>query len=173
MKQAAKRFFLLAVSILLLATSWSQVEVKEKNRNNSQVPPKSNRWINDFENIMSDSQERTLDSLVSSFERSTSIEIMVITLDSTYTTGDHFDTFILDTHNRWGVGKKESNNGVVVGVSRSLRKIRVSTGYGIEKRMTDEETKKIIDEVIIPEFKNLKYFEGIRKGILALIENLQ
>jgi uncharacterized protein len=173
MKQSAKHFFLLGLLILLATTSWSQVEATERNKNNSYVPQKHNKWINDFEDILSDSQERTLDSLVRSFERSTSIEIMVVTLDSTYTTGDNFDRYILDIHNRWGVGKKESNNGIVIGVSSRLRKIRINNGYGIEKRMTDKETKTIIDEFIIPEFRKSYYFEGIKKGIHALIARLQ
>jgi len=173
MKQSVKHFFILSISVLALTTCWSQVESTATKKNHLHVSERPNKWINDFENILSVSQELTLDSLVRSFERSSSIEIMVITLDSTYTTGDNFDKFVLDIHNRWGVGKKESNNGIVIGVSSGLRKIRISNGYGIEKRMPDEETKKIIEELIIPEFKKSNYFEGIKKGVHALIAKLQ
>jgi uncharacterized protein len=169
-KQSAKHFFFLGISILVLTTSRSQVDTS---KSAFYVPEKQNKWINDIENIFSDSEQRILDSLVRSFERSTSIEIVVITFDSTYTTAENFDNFVLTIHNRWEVGKKESNNGIVIGVSRSLRKIRISNGYGIEKRMNDLETKKTIEEVIIPEFKNSNYFEGVKKGIQALIKKLQ
>jgi uncharacterized protein len=66
--------------------------------------------------------------------------------------------------------KKNKNNGIVIGLSKGHRTIRISNGYGIEPILSDKETKKIIDEIIIPEFKNERYYEGIRKGILKIIE---
>ncbi|GAA4239678.1 hypothetical protein GCM10022291_34970 [Postechiella marina] len=50
-----------------------------------------------------------------------------------------------------------------------MRKIRISTGHGTEKILTDEICKKIIDQTIIPEFKNGDYYSGIEKGITELI----
>ena len=44
---------------------------------------------------------------------------------------------------------------------------------GIEKRLKDTEIKKIIDEVIIPQFMEDNYFEGLKKGIVAIVEELK
>ena len=51
-----------------------------------------------------------------------------------------------------------------------LREIRISTGLGTEKTLTDEICKKVIDSIIIPEFKNENYYEGVEKGIRSLIK---
>lgn len=75
--------------------------------------------------------------------------------------------------NSWGVGKKEEKNGIIIGISSSLKKIRITNGYGIESKLSDTETKKIIDEVMIPAFKQAHFFEGLQKGLLSLIEKLE
>ena len=71
------------------------------------------------------------------------------------------------------VGKKVENNGILIGIRKSLRKIRISNGNGIEKKITDGETKKIIDSIIIPEFKKGKYFDGTLQGMLAMIGKIK
>lgn len=173
MIRIVKYLFSLTLSILGFITCPGQVETTQPTRSHLSVPKRIDKWVNDTENIFSASEARVLDSMIKSFERFTSIEIAVVTFDSTYTTAENFDNFVLSIHNDWGVGKKELNNGIVIGVSRALRKVRINNGYGIEKKISDEETKEIIDQVILPEFKKSNYFEGVKKGIQTLISKLE
>ena len=138
-----------------------------------QFPIKALGWTSDFENIFSHDQIKKLDSIISSFENQTTSEIAIVTIDSSWTTKEHFDSLILKIGNDWGVGKKYLNNGIVVGISIGLRKIRISNGYGIEAKLTDAETKKIIDDIIIPEFQKGNYFEGTKNGLLALMQKVR
>jgi len=78
----------------------------------------------------------------------------------------------MEIGNHWGVGQKGKNNGVVIGIAPQLRKIRIENGYGIQKILSDEETKQIIDSLIIPEFRKADYFEGTRKGLMAIIQQI-
>ena len=130
-------------------------------------------WTSDYENIFTLSQIKELDSIIANFEKETSNEIAIVTIDSSSTTSEEFDNLILTISNDWGVGKKGLNNGILIGISTGLRKIRISNGYGIETKLTDAETKKIIDEVIIPEFKNAKFFEGTKNGLLTLMQKIR
>ena len=125
-------------------------------------------WINDFEFILTPLEELKLDSIIRSYEKETSIELTVITIDKSWVSERDFDSLITTFHNSWGVGKKNKNNGIVIGLSKGHRKIRISNGYGIEQILSDDETKKIIDEIIVPEFKREMYYEGLRKGILTI-----
>jgi uncharacterized protein len=163
----------LVLALGVLTGSCSQAQDTSILRNEFVFPERQNTWINDFANIFSESEEFILDSLVKAHEKATTDEIIVVTIDSTWTTNENFDKFVLTLHNSWGIGKKGINNGVVIGISTGLRKIRISNGYGIEKRLSDEETKKVISQTITPEFKRKNYFEGTKKGILALISKLK
>jgi len=130
-------------------------------------------WVNDFEFILSPLEEQKLDSILGRYERETSVELAVISIDKSWVTNSGFDSLITVFHNTWGVGKKDKNNGIVIGVSKGHRKIRISNGYGIESILTEDEAKKIIDEIILPEFKNEMFYEGLRKGILRITEKVR
>ena len=135
--------------------------------------PKPTGYVNDYEKIFSENQEITLDSLIQAIEKQTTIEIAIVTLDSSHTTAEAFDDLTLKIAQQWGIGKKDKDNGILIGLSSSLRKIRIRNGYGIEKVLSNEETKKIMDIYIIPQFKKGNYFEGTRQGILALMDKLK
>lgn len=130
-------------------------------------------YINDFENVFSVQERKSLDSLVTAFEKVTTVEVAVVTLSGKYSTKDGFDSLVTAIHNEWGVGKKEKNNGVLLAICNDYRKLRISVGSGIITILTDEEAKKIIDIIIVPEFRQQKFYEGTRKGLLAIIKELR
>ena len=84
-----------------------------------------------------------------------------------------FEDYTLVMMRGWGVGKKDKNNGILIAVSRDLKKIRIQNGYGIESFLSDAETKYIIDNFFIPRFKEQKYFDGTRNGIIAIMNKLK
>lgn len=133
--------------------------------NNWENLPKPTGWVNDLENIFTVEEEKTLDSLITDYEKRTTIEITVITIPTSATDKDRFDELTLLIANKWGVGKKEKNNGILIGISKGHRTIRIQNGYGIEKLITDNQTKQIIDQIIIPSFKVSDYYKGVFDGI--------
>lgn len=69
-----------------------------------------------------------------------------------------------------GVGTAEKDNGLIILLCKSCGQIQIATGDGTKLILTDEICKKVIEEKIIPEFKNLRFYSGIKKGVLELIE---
>ena len=138
-----------------------------------QFPVKALGWTSDFEHIFSSDEILELDNLISKFEKETTNEIAIVTIEISWTAKEKFDSLVLAIARDWGVGKKGINNGIVIGISTGLRKIRISSGYGIEAKLTDAETKKIIDDIILPEFKQGNYFTGVRNGLLALMQKVR
>ena len=130
-------------------------------------------WTSDYEHIFTQDQIFVLDSIMDKFEKETTNEIAIVTIDSSWTTKESFDSLTLAIARNWGVGKKDKNNGILIGISTGLRKIRIQNGYGIETILSDAEKKKIIDDIIIPEFKNGNYFEGTKNGLLALMQKVR
>ena len=84
-----------------------------------------------------------------------------------------FQSYTLLMFRTWGVGTKEKNNGILIVIAPALRQIRIQNGYGIEKIITNEETKTIIDKNFIPHFREQKFYQGTREGILAMIRLLE
>jgi uncharacterized protein len=135
--------------------------------------PKPKAYVNDYEDLYTDKEEKSLDSLISSFEKSTTIEIAVVTIDTLMTSADSLDAFTLLIAKTWGVGKKDKNNGVLIGICRGYRKMRIQNGFGIEKILTDTETKQIVDTAFIPGFRGTQYFEGTLKGLTTIMAKLK
>jgi uncharacterized protein len=132
-----------------------------------------NVYIRDMAGIFSPGEIKSLDSLVTAFEKETTNEIVVVTVTVEFAPVEKFDSSIIALHNQWGVGKKGRNNGVLIGICNDYRKIRISNGYGIEAKLTDEETKRIIDTIITPEYRQGRFYEGTRKGIIAIMKEIR
>lgn len=136
------------------------------------VVPKSLGWISDYEKLFTKEQVSTLTQIINDFNKKSEIQIALLTVDSTMTTAQNFDNFTLKVANTWGVGQKEKDNGILIGFSCGFRKIRINNGYGIEKLISDAETKKIIDNYFIPGFKSGDYYAGAKSGLTELIKLL-
>jgi uncharacterized protein len=135
--------------------------------------PQAKGFVNDFAHIFTEEERWLLDSLITEHEKATTNEIAVITFDTIPISKEEFYPYTLGLANKWGIGKKEKNNGIAICLCIKMHKIRIQNGRGIEKLLSDETTKKIIDSIISPEFKNASFFEGTKKGLLALIKQIE
>jgi uncharacterized protein len=135
------------------------------------VPPATG-YITDWENLFSDAQEAHIDSVLAEFEAKTSIQIAVVTIDSAMANAAEFDSVTLKIANAWGVGQKEKNNGLVIGISNGLQLMRIQTGSGLMQKLPDEETQKIVDKDFLPHFEQGHYYKGTLEGLQALMTKL-
>ncbi|MEJ2681793.1 MAG: TPM domain-containing protein [Gammaproteobacteria bacterium] len=72
----------------------------------------------------------------------------------------------------WGIGQKDSNNGVILIVVPSLRQVRIEVGYGLEGVLTDAMASTIIQSIILPSFRQNHFSQGITDGAHAIIQAL-
>jgi metallo-beta-lactamase class B len=135
--------------------------------------PAPTGWVNDFEDLFSIVEERLLDSIINDFKNKTTIEIAIITLDTSATPKDRFEELTLHIAKSWGIGVKGKDNGILIGISKGYRKMRIENGRGINELLSDEETKNIIYNHFIPSFKEGDYFLGSKTGLTALIDLLK
>ena len=96
---------------------------------------------------------------------------MVIVTVSTLGGRDVAD-FTRDLANSWGIGRKGHNDGVVLLVAPNERKVRIAVGYGLEKALPNALCQKIIDEQMLPRFREGDLPAGIEAGSRALIARL-
>lgn len=115
-----KKLLLLATLFFISIASFSQV-------------PKYIDWISDYENVFTTEQKRELSNLLSNYEKENTIEIKVLTI------GEYDDIFDLaqETFQKWGVGKKDIDNGLLIVLSKNKREFRAHSGYGLEGYLPD------------------------------------
>lgn len=117
-------------------------------------------YVNDFANILSDAQEQVLEEQVQTFEKQTGNEIAVVTIQ---TTGDEtVESYAVTLFKEWGIGKAETDNGVLLLVATDDRKMRIEVGYGLEPILTDAKSALIIRSAT-PLFKSGDYDQGTIK----------
>ncbi len=133
--------------------------------------PAKQDLVQDYANILSDEDEAFLRQKLTAFNDSTSTQIMVVTVtdlcgydkaDFTYTLGE-----------RWGVGQKGKNNGIVLMVKpkeiNGHGDAFIAPGYGLEGVVPDAIAKRIVDQEMIPAFKSKNYSGGIEKAVGILM----
>jgi len=129
-------------------------------------------WVLDNEHVLTPGQVNSLDSLYKAHEKITTNEIALVTTPD-FGSDTSIVSFATSLANKYGVGKKEKNNGVVIVFSQAKRQTRISTGYGTEKVLKDEYAKKIIDSLMIPAFKQGGIFKGLWEGSKAIVTFLE
>ncbi len=133
------------------------------------------RLVNDFANILNDNQERQLERKLVIFDDSSSSQIVVLTVKSL--NGLTKEEFADRVGEKWGVGQKGKNNGIVVLVKpkygNDRGQARISVGYGLEGAIPDAIGKRIVENEMIPYFKAGDYYSGIDQATNTLISLAQ
>lgn len=136
--------------------------------------PSAGGFVNDFAGILKQEQSAEIEAILKDFEMQTSNEI-VVAIVSSFDGLDSF-TYSQELFTKWGVGKGNKNNGVLVliGPSEGLPfpergEIFINVGKGLEGALPDSLTGTILRKEIYPKFKAADYFAGVKNGVLAII----
>ena len=105
------------------------------------------------------------------YSDSTSTELFVMIITSTF--GEEIKFYTTQLAHKWEIGQKGKDNGVVVLLAKNDRKVTIQTGYGVEHLLTDALSKRIIENIMIPEFKSGNFYTGLDKGTDVIFEILK
>jgi uncharacterized protein len=135
---------------------------------NIPAPPNPPRLVNDFAHVMTADQVQELEEKLVAYDDSTSIQIAVVTVQ---TTGDYvIEDYALKILRDWKIGNKSTNNGLVILAAIQDHKVYIATGYGMEGVVPDITSKQIIEDEIIPNFKQQNYYHGFDLAADAIIK---
>ncbi len=142
---------------------------------NTVIPPRPNppRLVNDFAGILRPEEIKELEHTLDTFARNTSTQIAVVIVPDLGGMDPNMYAFeILD---KWGIGQKGKDNGVVVLVKPKMSEhdrgqVAIQVGYGLEGVIPDATAKLIIENEMIPHFKENDYFHGIWSGIDTIMQ---
>jgi len=158
-----KPIFLLAILFLVSGIIFAQGSIPEK--------PDPPHLVNDYANILSPDQLQSLESKLVAFNDSTSVQIAVVIVPTLggYEKADYAQQL----GQKWGVGGSKFNNGFIVLVKPKTASENgeafIATGYGVEGSVPDATASDIVNNEMIPHFKQNDYYGGINEATDVLM----
>ncbi len=159
-----KRLSILAIALSCAATLPAQSYTVETVPNVQLQDAR--RFTSNPDGILSDGTVAEIDRLCLDLRQKQLAEVVVLVLDSVEP--DNLDMFAHNVLNRWGVGWKGANNGLVISVVREQRDIQFETGYGLEGTLPDALCKRIQTIYMSPPLKEGDYDKGVLEGVRAV-----
>jgi len=166
MKYLSEKFKYQALLLVLLVlfsfrNGYSQIPDKP-------IPP---RLVNDYVSLLSNEEKKLLEQKLVDFDDSTGSQIVVVIVDDLagYDAGE----YAYSLGEKWGVGQKGKDNGIVILIKptggQGERKVFIAVGYGLEGVIPDAISRRIVDNELLPAFREGKFYEGLDKAINVLI----
>jgi uncharacterized protein len=137
-------------------------------------PERSNppRIVNDYTNFLSKAESNALENKLVQFNYETSTQVAIVIVPSL----DGYDiaSYAFALGEKWGIGQKGKNNGILIVVKPKYQSskgdVTIATGYGIEGAVPDAIAKRIIENEIIPYFKQGMFYKGLDEATNRIME---
>ena len=127
--------------------------------------------VNDFAGLLTSSQRTELERALADFERRTTNQLLVATFQST--DGGVPEDITIRLAEKWKVGTRDNDNGLILVVFVKERKVRFEVGYGLEGALPDALAIQIIRSEVTPRFRQNDYAGGIAAGMSAAMRAIE
>ena len=137
-------------------------------------PTASDPYLNDYAQVIRPEDAASIRQSLATLETNHGIEAVVLTINSIqdYDTGDStIESFATNLFNSWGIGNADRNDGILTLVAVSDRNVRIEVGAGYGDSLNFA-MQSIIDEYMVPNFKQNDYSSGILQGTEAIIRRV-
>ena len=124
--------------------------------------------VSDWAGVFTPEQKAALEARLVAFQKANGAALVVVAVPSLK--GGEIGDFAVKLFEQWGVGEKGKDNGVLLLAAIEDRKLRIEVGYGFEGALTDGATGRIMDEHILPRFKEGNYAQGLSDGADVLLK---
>lgn len=130
------------------------------------VPALTGRVV-DLVNSLSSEQKQSLEARLQAFEQRKGSQIAVLIIAKTQP--ETIEQYTIRVAEQWQLGRKRVDDGAILLVAKEERALRIEVGYGLEGALSDAICKRIIDEQILPRFRQDDFYGGISAGIDAMM----
>jgi len=124
--------------------------------------------VTDLANLLTPAEEQALEARLAQFERETSHQLAVLTVPTLE--GEPIESFSLRVAEKWRLGQRGLDNGMLLVVASQDRQARVEVGYGLEGVVPDAIANRVIEDVLVPRFHKGDYAGGIEGASDALMQ---
>ncbi len=130
------------------------------------VPAPSSAVV-DLTATLSAEQQAALAQRLQAFEQRKGSQLAVLLVPTTQP--ETIEQFALRVAEKWQPGRKKIDDGAILVVAKNERTLRIEVGYGLEGALNDATAKRIIDDIIVPQFKRGDFYGGINLGVEAMM----
>ncbi|EPO4285425.1 YgcG family protein [Pseudomonas aeruginosa] len=124
--------------------------------------------VTDLTATLSGDQRQHLEQQLAALEAKSGAQLAVLLVP---TTGDDsIEEYAVRTFEKWKLGQKKVDDGVLLLVAKNDRTLRIEVGYGLEGAITDVQAGRIISEQITPQFRQGNFYGGIQAGVDSLVQ---
>ncbi len=135
------------------------------------VPEKPLRYVVDLAGIIDDAAENRLNGYLRELEQKTTAQEVILTIPSLE--GESIEDFsITIAHDKWKLGQKGKDNGVLLLISQKDRKYRIEVGYGLEGVLPDSLVGSLGRNLLVPYFRKGDYSTGIFTAAIAIADKI-
>jgi uncharacterized protein len=127
--------------------------------------------VHDFANLLAPADRQSLEQLSHEVENKTTAQLVIVTVPSL--DGETIEQYANELFNAWGIGRRDTKNGVLFLVAPNERRMKIEAGYGVEPLLNDSLCGELLDTHVVPRFKQNDYAAGIIAGAkhLAIVLN--
>jgi uncharacterized protein len=134
------------------------------------IPPLKAR-VTDLTNTLNEGQRSALEHTLAEFEARKGSQIAVLIVPTTLP--ETVNDYAVRVQESWKLGRKGVDDGVLLVVAKDDRKLHIETGYGLEGVLPDAAGKRIIEDDIVPRFKQGDFYGGIRAGVDRIMRTVE
>ncbi len=131
------------------------------------VPALKSR-VTDLTATLTSEQAGSLEQKLAAFEARKGSQIAVLLLPTTKP--EEIEQYSIRVAEAWKIGRKGTDDGVILVVAKEDRRLRIEVGYGLEGAIPDASAKRVISETITPRFKAGDFYGGVSAGVEQLIK---
>ncbi len=164
----------LSLIVLCLVLAGLALLPSQVARAQTDYPERADKRLNDYANLLEPSEAQSIHDMLYQFEALHKVQVCVLTVGSIhdYATGDDtIESFATNLFNDWGIGDRERNDGVLILLAVDDRQVRVELGLGYGHRL-DGPMQQVIDETMLPRFRQGDYAGGLVAGTEAVIKTI-
>ena len=133
------------------------------------VPERAAR-VTDQVGMLTSSQRSSLEAVLADYERKTGSQIALLLVSST--APEAIEQYSIRVADAWKLGRKGVDDGVLLVVAKdnpsSLRRLRIEAGRGVQGSLTDAQSKRVLQDVIAPHFRQGDFYGGLAAGVSAI-----
>ena len=132
--------------------------------------PKYTGYVNDLAGVIDAENIAKLNVIANKLKENTGAELAIVTVKSAYPLDSK--SYATQLFEKWGIGKKEKDNGLLILFVKKEKRVEVEVGYGLEGIITDGFAGEVLDKYAVPAFKEKNYGRGIYLASLAFYDRI-
>ena len=132
--------------------------------------PMPRHYVEDYAKVINDSDEHSLNGILQELEQKTGVQYIILAVQTTE--GVPIQQFSIELTNKWKLGQKGKDNGMLFVLAAADRKYWFNTGYGLEGFITDQYCGRVGREVLVPFLKKGDYSKGIYQANLQIVQRI-